>query len=414
MSRDQIHVSAEYTALEGKIEHVERVCRIELEQHTRKCRAELTERIDDVVSYIARNLSSDSRHSSARLKDITTDMAAVKADLKKSAGLKEAVENLTEKMQAMQSDIDSMARRGGGGSSRSRSGGQGKMPTLESVEGHKDLKIVIDECLNLTKRVKALERGRYGGTGGGGHSSRASHHAVPDEPESEVRALGEEVRQCLAATVDLRRYIDSAITRVDNRLTAFERSALRPTTPVGMDTPSTLPATIPEVTDLQSAFQSLSEQVAEVKSVREDMSHRLVVVERAVDDAGTASRQVDSTLRSLGEGLERNQEQLVILRENLAEIRRVVSESVAADSPQLVSRVTALCEDRVSALADSLLQRPEVSDRFHRIEAKVSRDIASRYEPLTRSLDMLKEVVRQRDDRQAEFDRQLREHKANL
>ncbi|KAF4703543.1 hypothetical protein FOZ63_008162, partial [Perkinsus olseni] len=48
------------------------------------------------------------------------------------------------------------------------------------------------------------------------------------------------------------------------------------------------------------------------------------------------------------------------------------------------------------------------------IEAKVSRDIASRYEPLTRSLDMLKEVVRQRDDRQAEFDRQLREQKANL
>ncbi|KAF4716385.1 hypothetical protein FOZ62_010418 [Perkinsus olseni] len=181
MSRDQIHVSAEYTALEGKIEHVERVCRIELEQHTRKCRAELTERIDDVVSYIARNLSSDSRHSSARLKDITTDMAAVKADLKKSAGLKETVENLTE---AMQSDIDSMARRGGGGSTRSRSGGQGKMPTLESVEGHKDLKIVIDECLNLTKRVKVLERGRYGGTGGGGHLSRASHRAVPEEPGS--------------------------------------------------------------------------------------------------------------------------------------------------------------------------------------------------------------------------------------
>ncbi|KAF4725562.1 hypothetical protein FOZ62_019896, partial [Perkinsus olseni] len=100
----------------------------------------------------------------------------------------------------------------------------------------------------------------------------------------------------------------------------------------------------------------------------------------------------------------------------------------------LVSRVTALCEDRggsralitskfsvliaLSALADSLLQRPEVSDRFHRIEAKGCikgpSDIASRYEPLTRSLDMLKEVVRQRDDRQAEFDRQLREQKAHL
>ncbi|KAF4732981.1 hypothetical protein FOZ63_026023, partial [Perkinsus olseni] len=465
MSRDQIHVSAEYTALEGKIEHVERVSRIELEQHTRKCRAELTERIDDVVSYIARNLSSDSRHSSARLKDISTDMAAVKADLKKSAGLKEAVENLTEKMQAMQSDIDSMARRGGGGSSRSRSGGQGKMPTLESVEGHKDLKIVIDECLNLTKRVKALERGRYGGTGGGGHSSRASHHAVPEEPESEVRALGEEVRQCLAATVDLRRYIDSAITRVDNRLTAFERSALRPTTPVGMDTPSTLPATIPEGR-VEGKGESTRLSVCPKERRCADLSwgeciehlpisdspplplstdvvcsyqlavglpvSELVVVERAVDDAGsrgpgtrrgpqstgTASRQVDSNLRGLGEGLERNQEQLVILRENLAETRRVVSESVAADSPQLVSRVTALCEDRVSALADSLLQRPEVSDRFHRIEAKGCikgpSDIASRYEPLTRSLDMLKEVVRQRDDRQAEFDRQLREQKAHL
>ncbi|KAF4676611.1 hypothetical protein FOL46_000074 [Perkinsus olseni] len=214
-----------------------------------------------------------------------------------------------------------------------------------------------------------------------------------------------------------------------------------------MDTPSTLPATIPEGTALFRSFTleciehplaidrpSLPLSTDVVCSYRLAVGlpvPELVVVERAVDDAGsggpgtgggpqstgTASRQVDSTLRSLGEGLERNQEQLVILRENLAETRRVVSESVAADSPQLVSRVTALCEDRVSALADSLLQRPEVSDRFHRIEAKVSRgdkNIASRYEPLTRSLDMLKEVVRQRDDRQAEFDRQLREQKANL
>ncbi|KAF4656559.1 hypothetical protein FOL47_008881, partial [Perkinsus chesapeaki] len=402
-------VSAEYTALEGKIEHIERVCRLELEQHTRKCRAELTERIDDVVSYIARNLSSDSRNSSARLKDISADMASVKIEVRKTHGMKEAVEELTEKMKAMQSDIDALMRRNG--SARSRS--QVRAPSLESVEGHKELKIVIDECLNLTKRVKALERSRYGSGGNG--SPRVSHHTAPSEADTEVRTLGEEVRQCLAATVDLRRYIDSSIGKVERRMEASERSSGGGGSPNGLDTMSTLPAVVgPEVTNLQSALEALGDQVAEVKTIREDMSRRLASVEQAVNEFGASNRRADSKSSRLGEGLERNQEQLEILRENLAETRRVVSEAVAADSPQLISRITALCEEKVSALADSLFHRPEVSERFHRIEAKMNRDVAGRYDAMTRSLDMLKEVVRQRDERQVQFDGQLREQKANI